>query len=150
MKEEAYFPLFISLARKKIVVIGAGVIAARRVKVLLQFTENIKIIAPFACDEIKNYANQDMIDIEYRNFKEEDIEGAFLVLAATDNKAVNDRVCSLCNEHSIFVNHAGNKEKSDFYFPGIIKKEQVVVGVTASGSNHRLAKEVTDLIKKSW
>ena len=69
------------------------------------------------------------------------------MLSATNNEKVNNDVYSACKCLGISVNTASNRMKCDFYFPGIAKKDNLVAGVTASGSNHRAAKEAIEKIR---
>lgn len=83
-----------------------------------------------------------------RRFQEEDLEGAVLVLAATDDKELNSLVAELCRERGIPVNSCSDRTQCDFYFPGIARRENLVIGVTASGKDHRLAATVAGQLRK--
>ena len=77
-----------------------------------------------------------------RVFTEQDLEQAFLVIAATNNSAVNDEIARLCHERGIPVNHAGDQNQCDFQFPAIVRNDLVVIGINAGGKNHGLVKRV--------
>lgn len=139
-----YFPLFISLEGKKVVVVGAGTIGLRRIKALCEFGCEITVIDPAAGRELEQLPVRHL----KRRYQPGDVRGAFLVLAATNDRTINEAIHSECEEEQIPVNIADCREQSSFYFPGLISKESVVVGVTAGGTDHRLAKEVTDAIRK--
>ncbi len=143
-----YFPIFTDLTDKCIVVVGAGQIAARRVKTLTGFAPMITVIAPGISDELKVLAEAGKIRIRERCFAENDLDGADLVLAATDDRELNSRIFRLCRERHIPVNNAGDQTECDFFFPGIVQKDAVVVGVTASGQDHRKAREITGKIRR--
>lgn len=145
-----YFPLFISLNNKKIVVAGGGNIAARRVRTLSGFSDSITVIAPDICEELKQQDMEGTITVINRPFEKEDIRDAFLVIAATDTPEVNDRIATLCRQSGIWVNHAGDKRQCDFYFPGVVTDKEIVIGVTASGSNHRLASRLIGFLKEKY
>lgn len=149
-QNNSYFPLFVSLDHKKIVVVGGGEIATRRVKVLLEFSCEITVVAIKASKQIKSLYNEERLVLENRSFEPKDIKNAYFVIAATDDSKVNDFIYECCKQEKCMVNHAGDKAKSDFYFPGIVKEDNLVIGVTASGSDHSLAKEITGLLKKAW
>lgn len=145
----AYFPIFINLENKCVLVYGAGKIAARRVGTLLSFGPAITVIAPEAVPEMENWHREGKIRCEKRSFLGEDeLKGADLVLAATSDPAVNDRIWAACRALQIPVNVASDREKCDFYFPGIIKKEHLVVGVTASGKSHSQARQLTEKLRE--
>ena len=71
-----------------------------------------------------------------------------LVLAATDDKELNSLVAELCRERGIPVNSCSDRTQCDFYFPGIARRENLVIGVTASGKDHRLAATVARQLRK--
>ena len=149
MREELYFPLFVDLTKKSIIVIGAGKIAARRVKSLLPFVGDMKVIAPEVSSEITEMAasSEGALVIEQRPFESSDLDGADMVLAVTNDKELNTRIGALCKEKKILVNVSHEKELCDFYFPGVVQKDNVVIGITASGKDHSEARKVTEQIR---
>lgn len=149
MREELYFPLFVDLTKKSIIVVGAGKIAARRVKSLLPFVGAMKVIAPEVSSEITETAasSEGTLVIEQRPFAPSDLDGADMVLAVTNDKELNTRIGALCKEKKILVNVSHEKELCDFYFPGVVQKENVVIGITASGKDHSKARKVTEQIR---
>lgn len=139
-----YFPLFINLENKNIVVFGAGKIALRRVKSLINTKANITVIAPEILEEF--YKIEDITIIkDYYNKKY--IKEAFIVLAITSDTRVNDKIYLDCKKNKIIVNIASDKEKCDFFFPGIIYNEDYTIGVCGNGKNHSLVKNIVDKIK---
>ena len=148
MGEYPYFPIFIDLSEKKILVIGAGKIARRRITVLCRFTPTLTVIAPDSLPEIEALAEEGTIRLLRKSYEEEDIEGADIVFAATNDHDVNDRIHNDCKKHGIMVNVSTDRRKSDFYFPGIAAKGDIVVGVTASGKDHAGAKRVSEQVRK--
>jgi len=142
------FPMFLDISEKKIFVIGGGKIATRRVKTLLTFAENISVVAPEASEEIIKLSSEGKIGYEKRPYKESDIDGADIVLAATDDAELNDDIYSSCKKLGITVNIASDKEKCDFYFPGIILKDSAVIGINAGGNDHRGAKELRQKLQR--
>jgi precorrin-2 dehydrogenase/sirohydrochlorin ferrochelatase/precorrin-6A/cobalt-precorrin-6A reductase len=141
-----WFPLFTNISGKTIVVIGAGKIAGRRIETLLKFDCRIRVIAREADPEVAAYAEAAKLELRVKPYDEGDLEGAAYVLAATNDKQINHEIYEKCRENSIPVNVADDKEKSDFYFPGIIRKHGITVGVTAEGRDHALAKKTTRMI----
>ena len=148
MGEYPYFPIFIDLSEKKILVIGAGKIARRRITVLCRFTPTLTVIAPDSLPEIEALAEEGTIRLLRKSYEEEDIEGADIVFAATNDHDVNDKIHNDCKKHGIMVNVSTDRRKSDFYFPGIAAKGDIVVGVTASGKDHAGAKRVSEQVRK--
>ncbi len=146
--KKPYFPMFIDLTDKKVIVVGAGTIAKRRIRSLLSFTNHLVVIAPEVNKELKDLENQGLLKILRKKYDREDVYGADLVIAATNDAQTNNDIYSVCKCMGIPVNVCSDKRKCDFYFPGIALKDQVVVGVTASGSDHKKARWVIEQIRK--
>lgn len=148
-KNNPRFPLFVDLTDRKIVVVGAGNIAARRVRVLCQFSRDITVVAPQICQEIRELARKGQVRLICRAYRREDIYDAWMVLAATDDEKVNREVYTAARCLGAWVNVASDQNLCDFHFPGIVKRDPVVVGVNASGADHRLARRVREEIGHS-
>lgn len=144
MAEYPRFPLFVDLTDRSILIVGAGRIAARRASVLSGFCGHIAIVAP----EIHPLLNSGAFSIFRRPFEMSDLDGRDLVLACTDDANLNAAIAKACRRRGIPVNVSSDKGLCDFYFPGIATEGQVVIGVTAGGTDHRRAREVTEAIRE--
>ena len=149
MKNKRFFPMFVDLSDKKIVVVGGGNIATRRIKTLLQFTRNITAVAPKTTMELHELGKTGFVNLINRPVKRSDFAMAFMVIAATNDWKLNDEIYRVCKEQGIYVNVADDKSKCDFYFPGIYMQDEVVVGITASGLNHKKARRVRVAIQEA-
>ncbi len=145
----AYFPLFVNLQDKQVLVFGGGVIATRRVLTLLEFGAELIVIAPECSGTILELHEKKKLQYVESSYNAGEIGSVFLVLAATNQSEVNEKIWMECKEKGIFVNVASDHTKCDFYFPGIIKEDSLVIGVTASGTNHKLVKVMTDKIRNA-
>lgn len=141
-----WFPLFTNISGRTVAVIGGGKVAQRRIRSLLNFDCRIRVVAREAADEIMNYSAEQRLELRIKAYEPSDLDGADYVLAATNDKQLNHEIYKICREGNIPVNVADDKAKSDFYFPGIIRKNGITVGVTAEGKDHGLAKRATRAI----
>ena len=148
MDTKPFFPVFIDLSGTRVLVAGAGRIALRRVRALLDFAGGITVVAPEACPELEALAGEGRITLCRRRFAESDLDGAGMVLAATDDSACNARIAEAARAKQIPVNVSSDKTLCDFYFPGVARRDSVVVGVTASGTDHAAARKVTEAIRR--
>lgn len=152
-KDKPYFPMFVNLTDKQVVVVGAGTIAKRRIRTLIDFTDHLTVIAPEVNRELLDMEKAGLLTIKRKNYERDDIYNADMVIAATNDNAINSDIYSVCRCMGITVNVCSDKNKCDFFFPGIIREEHVVVGVTSSGLDNKKAKEVTaniqNLFKKN-
>ena len=138
------FPLFIDLVGKPVIIVGGGKIALRRIEVLIEFGADITVISPEAASPplgIKHIQ---------REYKSGDLEGAFLAVAATNNRDVNHTVWQEAGDRNIPISVADCREECTFYFPAICMGDSLVVGVVSDGTNHhrtaKAAKEIRELL----
>ena len=143
-----YFPLFLSLKGKEVFVIGAGKIARRRIAALLPFQSRIKVIAPSAEEEILEWMEAGMLQLEHRTYQPGDCRGAAIVVAATDDPAVNVMIAEECNSNGILVSTADDRHHCTFYFPAVVTRGNLVIGITSSGEDHSLVKKIAEMIRR--
>ena len=147
--KKEFFPLFVPSNGKKALLVGGGTVALRRVKTLLLFRFDITVIAPEITDELKELCEEGKIKIEHRAFRDGDIEGQYLVIAATNVRAVNEKIGKLADHSGLFVSVCDAQTECNFYFPGVVTDPSVVVGITSEGSSHKTAKETVEKIRAS-
>ena len=148
-----YFPMFVDISTKRILVIGGGKIAARRVRTLLKFAEHIEVTAPEICEEEKKEVPQAVWSS--RKVLEEDLKdtsdflnGADIVLTATDDRELNQKIVSACRMRKILVNTADDKSLCDFYFPAVTEKDGVVIGMNSGGKSPKTVRKVREYLEK--
>lgn len=143
-----YFPLFVNLEGKHVIVYGAGNIGSRRIFALLEFGCSLTVFAPEPSDEVKKLSEEGKIFLNQEAYEAGLIpEDACLVLAATDSKEVNARIGAECREKQIPVNVSSDKDLCDFYFPGLAIQDELVAGVTAGGADHKKARKAAEKIR---
>lgn len=129
----AYFPMFIDLQEQKCLIAGGGVVALRKVRVLLDFGAAVTVVAPKIDARIKAYAPK--VTLAERPFQEEDLNGCVLVVAATDDKTVNHAIAQLAQEKHIRVNAVDQQEDCTFIFPSYVKKQDLVGAYSSAGNS---------------
>lgn len=127
-----FFPLFIDLKNKNILVIGAGKIAFRKVEILLKYSAKITIITKDIKEE--KFLTLKNINIKIGEFEETLLEDKFLVVAATDNPEFNRYIYELCNSKNILVNNITSKEEMNCRFASILETEDYQIGISAKGN----------------
>jgi siroheme synthase-like protein len=129
----AHFPLYIDLKDQKCLVVGGGKVALRKIETLLQFGAEVVVIGSLVSDEIRRLAGLGKLTYEDRPYRCGDVAGFFLAIAATSAPEINDRVCRDAMKRNIWVNSATDPEKCSFIFPAVVKKGDLIVGLTSSG-----------------
>ena len=146
MEGKRHFPLFVDLTGKKVVLVGGGTIASRRIATLRLFGCHTVVIAP----ELK--CNPDGLTWLERGYQPGDLEGAFLAVAATNDRAVNHAVWEEATKRGIPVSVADYERECSFYFPAICTGENLVAGVVSTGKDHhrtaRAAREIRKVLEE--
>ena len=97
---------------------------------------------------LESLEQEGKITILRKKFELQDIAEADIVIAATNDHSLNGEIYDYCIEQEILVNVCNDKKKCDFYFPGLAMKDNVVVGVTANGTNHKMARKAVEKIRE--
>ncbi|MDO5784940.1 MAG: precorrin-6A reductase [Eubacteriales bacterium] len=134
------FPLFVDLTGKKCVVIGGGNIGAHRAEVLLRYGAEVVLVSP------DGEAPEGARHVK-RKFRPDDLDGAFLVTAATDDRQVNHTIYTFCRKRNIFISTADNRDECTFFFPAVRTGADLSVGVVSDGSDHKKTARVARAIE---
>ena len=141
-----HFPMFVDLTGKKTVVVGCGHIALRRIRVLLQFGAAVTVIAPESLELPEG------VTYLPRTYRSGDLQGAFLAVAATDDRQVNRQVGLDARALGIPVTVADRQEECTFFFPAVCTGENLVAGVVSDGTDHhktaRAAKAIRSVLEE--
>lgn len=154
--ETAYFPMFVDISTMKVLIVGGGKIAVRRVKTLLLFAKNITVVAPKICQEMEELVCSGAVYWIAKCYSPELLAEKDMVLAATDNHEVNRKMVQDCREREktesrkILVNTADDKTQCDFYFPSIVKTDEIVIGINSGGTNPGKVRRTRKKLKKYY
>lgn len=133
-----YFPFYMDIKGQKGVIVGGGRVAQEKIEKLILFEPELTVIAPHVSDAIAESGNSNL-KIRRRAFRDEDIEGAFFVIAATDDRQLNAHISSLAATHRIPVNVVDDSSLCTFLFPSIIKRGALVMGISTGGASPQAA-----------
>ncbi len=136
----SYFPFFIELKNKRGLIVGGGLVAARKVETLLNYGVELVVNAPYICEQMAPYV--DKITLQKEPFVNKDVTSYLFVVAATDNREVNHRIAQSCHKARVLVNVVDSKEESSFIFPSTIQKGELCIGITTSGNSPIIAQKV--------
>lgn len=137
------FPLFIDLRGRRVVMVGGGAIACRRISVLQSFGAEVTVVAPVwkGRGEPTRWLA--------RPYEKGDLNGALLAVAATDDRAVNRQVGEDARALGIPVSVADAQEECTFFFPAVCLGDGLVAGVVSDGVGHRRTAEAAKAIRKT-
>jgi uroporphyrin-III C-methyltransferase/precorrin-2 dehydrogenase/sirohydrochlorin ferrochelatase len=135
-----YLPIFLRLEGRPGLVVGGGKVAARKVAMLLRAGAKISVVSPKLCDELEKLRESGRIQHTGREFRDEDIDGMVLVIAATDNETVNRQVSIIADNHRIPVNVVDTPTLCSFIVPSLVDRSPVQVAVSTGGASPVLAR----------
>ena len=142
----AYFPIFMDLSERTIVIAGGFKYAERRLRALLPFAKRIIVISDAFSESfsglLESLAEDERVVVHRRAYESGDIDGAFLVFACTKDKDLNRRIMEECRKKGILGNAIFDKEHSGFSFPGLVYRDPFVIGFAAGGEAHHLVGEL--------
>jgi siroheme synthase-like protein len=144
-----YFPLYLNLENKKCLIFGGGKVAARKIKVLEETKVKIILISIDFCDGL---AKNNKITKINKRFEKEDIikNNPFVVIAATNDKKINNEIYLECNKKNILINVVDSKEKSSFIFPSILTRDELVIAISTQGDlpsfSYKVKKEIDNIL----
>ncbi|MCK4588085.1 MAG: uroporphyrinogen-III C-methyltransferase [Gammaproteobacteria bacterium] len=135
-----YFPVFFDINNKRCLVVGGGDVAARKVALMFRAGAQVTVVSPELCESLQNRLGNKEIIHEARNFENSDLEACALIVAATDDQAVNKKVSELAHSKCIPVNVVDQPELCSFIVPSIIDRSPVQVAVSTGGASPVLAR----------
>ncbi|MFQ5826028.1 MAG: bifunctional precorrin-2 dehydrogenase/sirohydrochlorin ferrochelatase [Dehalococcoidia bacterium] len=129
----AYYPVFLNIAGRRCLVIGGGEVAERKVASLLDCGGRVTVISPRLSPGLEEKQAQGAIEALARDFQPGDLEGAFLVIAATDDPGVNDKIVREARKRGILINVVDQPGECDFIVPSTVHRGELVVAISTGG-----------------
>lgn len=138
-----YLPIMLKLEQKKVVIVGGGNVAMQKVTALLDMQALITVVSPVLHEKMIPFVQQAQIIWLEKSFEPNDIEGAFLIFAATNDVKVNEAVEAAKKEGQL-LNRADNQRVSDYITPASIRRGPLVLSVSTSGASPALARKIKE------
>jgi len=135
-----YLPIFYDLSVRPCLVVGAGEIAARKVRQLRKAEASVTVIAPEICEELQDLADSNDINYIAEQFSEEALDEKMLVIAATNDEEVNKQISGLAKARNIPVNVVDNPDLCSFIMPSIVDRDPVQIAISTGGASPVLAR----------
>jgi siroheme synthase-like protein len=133
-----HYPIFLDLRGRSVLVVGAGKVALRKTRTLVEAGARVTVVAPEWEAEFEDLP----VRLLRRHFRATDLAGAMLVFAATDDRLVNHRVGVAAKGKGVFANIADSADECDFVVPARLQRGPVQVAVSSGGENPRLSAEM--------
>lgn len=145
-----YYPINLVLKNKKCLVAGAGTVAQRKVRRLLECGARVLVIGPAATPALKAMAKKRKIAFKDRKVNLNDLDGVYLVIAATTDRSVNAAVSSYCRKKNILVNVVDSPKECSFILPSIIRRGALTISISTQGISPGLSKKIRRDLEKAF
>jgi len=142
-----YFPVFFDIAGQKVLVVGGGEVALRKVSLLERAGALVTVVAPEIVAQFMERVARGSVKLNLREFAADDLDGARLVIVATSRRAVNRWIANLCDSRGIPVNVVDDREASRFIMPAIIDRDPVMIAISTGGASPVLARRLRERLE---
>ena len=133
------YPIVVRLQGKRCLVVGGGQVALRKVEGLMAAGALVSVVAPAVEEGLALLAREGVVTVEERPYRAQDVAGAWLVFAATDDPAVQQAVFDDAERAGVWVNAADEPERCAFFLPAVHRRDPVLVAVSTQGASPALA-----------
>lgn len=146
----SYYPIAVDLQDKKVVVVGGGTVAKRKIDALLQCGADVYIISRELKPGLKRLLKEGKVKLIGRKLIKTYLKGAFLIIASTDDSALNLKVSAYAKKMGIPVNVVDQPADSDFIVPSVIRRGHLLIAVSTSGKSPALAKRIRERLGRQF
>jgi precorrin-2 dehydrogenase / sirohydrochlorin ferrochelatase len=136
------FPLFLKLAKRRCLVVGAGATAESKIAGLMGTGAGVLVVAPRATPRVQAWARSRKIDWRRRIFRPTDLRGMFLVVAATPSAALHQEIYRAARRLGVLCNIVDVPRLCDFYYPAVVRRGALQIAISTSGRSPALAQRL--------
>jgi precorrin-2 dehydrogenase/sirohydrochlorin ferrochelatase len=142
MKPAKLFPMFLKLSARPCLVVGAGTIAESKIASLLEAGGRVRVVAPEGTPQVRSWAYSNSIEWQQRPFQPDDLEGMFLVVAATSSTELHERIFDQATQRGVLCNIVDVPPLCDFYYPSVVQRGALQIAISTAGQSPALAQRL--------
>jgi precorrin-2 dehydrogenase / sirohydrochlorin ferrochelatase len=136
------FPLFLKLENRPCLVVGAGNIAESKIAGMLEADASLRVVAPEATPQVQSWAQTGKLDWHQRSFQPADLQGMFLVVAATSSTPVHEQIFAEAQRLGVLCNVVDVPHLCDFYYPAVVRRGSLQIAISTAGESPALAQRL--------
>jgi precorrin-2 dehydrogenase / sirohydrochlorin ferrochelatase len=144
------FPMFMKLAGKQCLVVGAGKVGTPKIGGLIDTGARIQVVAMEAGREVHEWAEEGKIELKLRLFAESDLNGKFLAVVATASPSLNKFVYSEAQRRGVLCNVVDVPEYCDFFYPAVVRRGDLQIAVSTAGQSPSLAQKIRQQLERQF
>lgn len=136
------FPVFVKLAGRRCLVVGAGTVGQAKIRSLLDAGAIVDVVAPHATAEVEEWAGRGNVRWEKRDFQSSDLDDAFFVIAATNSSETNAVIFRESQQRKVLCNSVDDPQNCDFYYPAVVRRGDLQIAISTAGKSPALAQRL--------
>jgi precorrin-2 dehydrogenase/sirohydrochlorin ferrochelatase len=154
MLETPFYIACLRLSGRRCLVVGGGEVGLEKIEGLLACDGDVVLVAPDACEAVRELADEGSIQWERREFSHSDLEGKFMAIAATNDTDVNISVYEAAEQRAMLVNVVDVPSLCNFILPAIVRTGPLAIAISTAGASPALAKrmkrEISELFGEAY
>lgn len=148
IKRYPYYPIYLDIENRDVVIIGGGSVCARKAETMMKYGARVTVVSPEFTDEIERWAAEGRLAVKRKMYDHGDVEGANLVIASTDDQRVNEQIAADCRARRIPVNVVDVTPLCEFIVPAIIEKGSIQIAVSTGGKSPAVARTLKEDLQR--
>ena len=142
--------MFVKLDGREVLVVGAGRVGEPKIRGLLSTGARIRVVAREASEAVGEWARNDEIILEERDFIPTDLDNVFLVVVATSSPDLNEQIYREAQSRRIVCNVVDVPERCDFYYPAVVQRGHLQIAISTSGQSPSLAQRIRQQLERQF
>ena len=145
-----YYPIFLKVENRPCLVVGGGEVGARKVKTLLSCGASVALVSVEVVDWLEEKIRKGAVDLVGNHYEEKQLEGCFLVIAATDDLELNRRIARDAEKRGLLCNVVDYPQEGNFILPGLIQRGALTLAISTSGKSPALARQIREDLEQRY
>lgn len=145
-----YYPIFIDLKGKRVIVVGGGKVAERKIETLLEYGAIVDVITRQLSPSLSRYVEEERIKHIGEEFNESCLNDAYMVIAATNDPLLNHQISLNARKRGLLINAVDQPSDCDFIVPSILRRGDLQIAVSTSGKSPALARKIREDLEKKF
>lgn len=145
------FPIYVKLEETNTLLVGAGPVGLEKIQAMVSNSPEacVQVIAREATSEFREFISERKnINLEIRDFQDSDIKGYHLIVVASNNPDLNDRIREICRDRDVLLNIADKPALCDFYLGSVVQRGDLKIGISTNGKSPTMAKRLKEIFNE--
>ena len=144
------FPMFVKLAGRPCLVVGAGKVGEPKIGALIDTGARIRVVAIEASAAVREWAREGKIELDLRPFSPEDLKGVFLTVVATASGKFNESIYRETQRRGVLCNVVDVPDLCDFFYPSVVRRGDLQIAISTAGKSPSLAQKLRQQLEKQF